>query len=108
MGKQKTDLRVPWQADPPAGVSHSDWRESAACTRVAPELFFPAGKAAVIWLEALAAKRVCGGCPVRTQCLRWALDHGVSAGIWGGTTDEERRLLRQHGTAARPRLPELS
>jgi hypothetical protein len=39
------------------------------------------------------ASRVCQLCPVQTPCLRWALDTGQVSGIWGGTTEEERRAL---------------
>jgi WhiB family redox-sensing transcriptional regulator len=37
----------------------------------------------------------------RRQCLAWALDLGCAAGIWGGTTEDERRALRK--AAARHR-----
>lgn len=35
------------------------------------------------------AKQLCEGCPVRAECLQWALDH-EEFGVWGGTTEEER------------------
>jgi WhiB family transcriptional regulator, redox-sensing transcriptional regulator len=44
--------------------------------------------------EIEAAGRVCARCPVQTPCLRWALDIGQVSGIWGGTTEEERRALQ--------------
>ncbi|MGP7998331.1 MAG: WhiB family transcriptional regulator [Streptosporangiaceae bacterium] len=40
------------------------------------------------------AKAICHACPVREPCLAWALSHGISSGVWGGTTDEERRAIR--------------
>ena len=40
------------------------------------------------------AKKVCAGCPVTADCLKWALRAGEPAGIWGGTTPDERRYLR--------------
>lgn len=40
-----------------------------------------------------ACKAVCGGCALRAQCLAWALAH-TEAGIWGGTSTEERRQMR--------------
>lgn len=39
-----------------------------------------------------AAKRICAGCPVQTNCLEWAVKHEES-GIWGGTTERERERL---------------
>ena len=41
------------------------------------------------------AKRICRACPAQTQCLAWALDHGVTDGVWGATTADERRAIRR-------------
>ena len=41
------------------------------------------------------AKAVCRGCPVRPECLEYALDNGDKFGIWGGMSERERRRLRQ-------------
>jgi len=38
-----------------------------------------------------AAKRICQGCPVQTECLAYALDSGSEWGVWGGMTEAERR-----------------
>ncbi|RJQ77830.1 WhiB family transcriptional regulator [Pseudonocardiaceae bacterium YIM PH 21723] len=63
-----------------------------ACTDVPdPEVFFPLdGDEFGIGL----AKRVCAGCPVRRSCLQYALHHDVQ-GVWGGTTEDERRQMRR-------------
>ncbi|MEU1465720.1 WhiB family transcriptional regulator [Streptomyces sp. NPDC005727] len=72
-----------------------NWREHAACRHEDPDLFFPIGTTGPSQVQAQQAKAVCGGCPVREQCLDWALDTGQSIGIWGGTTETERRALRR-------------
>ena len=72
----------------------TDWRDYAACRDVDPDLFFPLGTAGASSPQIEQAKQVCGMCPVSKTCLRWALDHG-DAGVWGGTTDEERRRHRR-------------
>ncbi|MFJ9563961.1 WhiB family transcriptional regulator [Streptomyces fuscichromogenes] len=76
------------------------WSERAACLRVDPELFFPIGHSGPSLTQIDEAKAVCGGCPVLEQCLDWAMGAGQLEGIWGGTTETERRALRRHG--ARP------
>jgi WhiB family redox-sensing transcriptional regulator len=72
----------------------SDWRNYAACHDVDPDLFFPLGTSDAALPQVDEAKQVCRTCPVCGPCLRWALDHGV-AGVWGGTTEEERRAGRR-------------
>ena len=73
----------------------SNWREDALCTQVGPEPFFlqKGGSAA-------PAKKVCMVCPVRQQCLEFALEH-KAIGVWGGTTDEERRAIMRERLLAR-------
>jgi WhiB family redox-sensing transcriptional regulator len=44
--------------------------------------------------EKYDAKNLCFGCPVRKQCLQWALEHRQIWGIWGGKDEVEiRRAL---------------
>lgn len=69
------------------------WRQRAACRDVDPELFFPIGTSGPALLQAEQAKAVCRRCPVTDECLQWALEHGEDAGVWGGMTELERRLM---------------
>jgi WhiB family redox-sensing transcriptional regulator len=47
------------------------------------------------------AKAICAGCPVRAECLEYALRTRESHGIWGGLNELERRqLLRQRALQA--------
>jgi WhiB family redox-sensing transcriptional regulator len=80
-----------WHSTEPG---RTDWRDLATCRSLDPDLFFPIGTSGASLTEIDAARRVCQGCPVLTPCLRWALDLGHVHGIWGGTTEEERRALR--------------
>ena len=72
------------------------WMEHAACCTPAvdPELFFPVSDSGSAAPPIAAAKAVCTQCPVMGDCLAWALRE-EPVGIWGGTTPEERRGLRQ-------------
>jgi WhiB family transcriptional regulator, redox-sensing transcriptional regulator len=82
----------------PAASQSARWSDHAACRDVDPELFFPAGHAGPALLQISRAKLVCAACPVRVACLDWALASHQEAGIWGGTSEDERRALRRrHG-----------
>ena len=59
-----------------------------------PDLFFPIGTTGPGPGQIDQAKRVCLACPVGQRCLARALDLGAASGIWGGTTQDERRALR--------------
>ena len=73
-----------------------DWRARAAC-RDDPERQFPDHNVEQI----AAAKRVCAGCPVRTECLQDALRLDERGGVWGGYTYPERKNLAEYGVAQR-------
>lgn len=64
------------------------WVDQAACRGTDPELFFPLGHKQLA--DALA---VCRSCPVQGDCLDDAVRRG-ERGVWGGTTDEDRRRMR--------------
>ncbi|NKE59699.1 WhiB family transcriptional regulator [Lentzea sp. PSKA42] len=69
----------------------ADFGGRPACADEDPELFFPeSGQVAQI----SKAKSVCASCPILTACLSYALHHGVQ-GVWGGTSEEERRAMRR-------------
>jgi WhiB family redox-sensing transcriptional regulator len=72
-----------------------DWRHRARCRDVDPELFFPVGTTGPAEAQVQAAKAICALCPVREDCLQWALDTAQDAGVWGGLSEEERRALRR-------------
>ena len=71
------------------------WIEQAGCLEEDPELFFPVGYSQPAKEQTSRAKAVCLPCPVRGECLRWALDTCQDAGVWGGLDEEERRVIRR-------------
>jgi WhiB family transcriptional regulator, redox-sensing transcriptional regulator len=65
-----------------------EWMDNALCREIGPELFFPdAGGGSA------TARQICGKCSVKTQCLNFALSFPSMIGIWGGTTERQRRKL---------------
>jgi WhiB family transcriptional regulator, redox-sensing transcriptional regulator len=80
-----------------------DWRHEAACREVDPELFFPIGNTGPALLQIDEAKQVCRRCSVMDECLRWAIDSGQDAGVWGGMSEDERRALKRRTIRLRAR-----
>ena len=66
------------------------WHENAACSGLGNELFFAQSRSVT---QARAARAVCAVCPVLEQCREAGL--GEEYGIWGGTTERDRRILRR-------------
>lgn len=78
-----------------------DWRHEAACLTEDPELFFPIGNTGPALVQIEEAKAVCRRCPVTEACLKWAIDTGQDAGVWGGMSEDERRALKRRRARAR-------
>jgi WhiB family transcriptional regulator, redox-sensing transcriptional regulator len=71
-----------------------EWMADGACNGTDPSLFFPERG------ESLAAPRsFCARCPVRETCLDYALDHRILHGVWGKTSERQRRELRKQRNA---------
>ena len=66
------------------------WQAEALCAQTDPEAFVPEKGGST-----RDAKRVCGVCPVREECLQYAMDNDERFGIWGGLSERERRRLRK-------------
>jgi WhiB family transcriptional regulator, redox-sensing transcriptional regulator len=77
------------------------WQSSGACAAADPELFFPLSAKAAWTPQVAQAKEICAGCPVRPECLDFALVHRDVQGIWGGTTEQERKARRRVLTRGR-------
>jgi len=83
---------TPWAArELMAGHTTRNWVDGAACAQTDPELFFPEKGQQVV-----KAKLVCFRCPVRNECLQYALTSPIRVdGIWGGTTPKQRQDMRR-------------
>ena len=72
----------------------TDWRTHAACADSDPNDW--------VWInsnkikdarKAAPLKRICATCPVAAQCLDYALDNRIDHGVWGGTSERQRRRM---------------
>jgi WhiB family redox-sensing transcriptional regulator len=66
------------------------WREEAACRDEDTDIFFPLTDE-----DAGPALEICASCPVREECLEFALITRQDDGVWGGLTETQRRRLRR-------------
>jgi len=79
------------------------WRDQALCRDVDPDTFFGSHDTAMSQKEIRRAKAVCLYCPVRVECLEYALTRREGFGVWGGLSSGQRRrlLLQAGGNAVR-------
>lgn len=76
-----------------------EWMAKGRCASVPPEMFFPSDGVGVE-----VARRICADCPVQAPCLEYALAERIDHGVWGGTSERERRRIlkrRRDAVAAR-------
>ena len=77
-----------------------DWRSDALCAKDEnTSLFFPVGVTGAAEIQIRQAKSACQDCPVLKDCLSFAITTNQEYGVWGGTSEEERRVLRRHWRA---------
>lgn len=71
-------------------VAGAGWMRDGLCAQTDPDAFFPAKG-----VPNQPAKRVCVGCPATGDCLAYALAHNERFGVWGGTSERQRVVLRR-------------
>lgn len=72
------------------------WRARAKCKGAPIAVMFPRPWAS----DGSAATALCAKCPVREECLEYALERNIDHGIWGGESARERRKIRRQRRAA--------
>ena len=80
-----------------ANKQEARWRDQAACTSIGIDVMYATSAQGVA-----IAKAQCFGCPVRAECLAYALDQNEVFGVWGGTDPEERKQLREENEDGDP------
>lgn len=72
------------------------WMARGRCADKPPATFFPSDGVGVE-----VAKRICEECPVKSECLEFALDNRIDHGVWGGTSERQRRRIAKARLADR-------
>ena len=78
------------------------WMQTGHCNEEPADVFFPSDGVGVE-----KAKRVCEGCPVQERCLEYALKNKVDHGVWGGTSERQRRRILKARRQARKVAAEI-
>ena len=76
----------------------NEWMARGNCSFEPPATFFPSDGVGVE-----VAKRICETCPSKEPCLEYALAHRIYHGVWGGTSERQRRRIlkkRKSGVTA--------
>jgi len=74
----------------------TNWMGQGNCRDHSPSTFFPNDGVGVE-----VARRICATCPVQGPCLEYALRNRVDHGVWGGTSERERRRIARQRRLAR-------
>ena len=74
----------------------TNWMGQGTCRDHPPSTFFPSDGVGVD-----VARRICATCPVQAPCLEYALRNRVDHGVWGGTSERERRRIARQRRLAR-------
>jgi len=64
------------------------WSALAACRGFDSAIFFPGQDG-----NADPALEVCDSCSVKDDCLEYAMETRQRYGVWGGTTERQRRRI---------------
>ena len=71
-----------------ADYADTGWMSHGNCAHRDPSMFFPSDGVGVE-----IARKACEGCPVKTQCLEYAIAERIDHGVWGGCSERERRRI---------------
>lgn len=75
--------------------ARADWVAEALCRDLHPAGFFITGDD----LQGQVVDDVCVLCPVRAECVAYAVDNRLDDGVWGSTEKDRRWLIRARRAA---------
>jgi len=85
-GEEAMDFQLP--VPPPPDHHEQSWMLKGRCRELAPSEFFPSDGVGVE-----RARKICADCPVKDECLEYALKYRIDHGVWGGASERERRRI---------------
>ena len=65
-----------------------------------PDIFFTDHREPSYQQDVAKAKSICGPCVYKSECLIWAMERD-EIGVWGGTTENDRRRLKRKSVTNR-------
>lgn len=90
---------MPRYAEPVAPLTDTirrtpEFFADAKCRDMPTEFFYPDPKDQHAFdAKAREARKFCEDCPVIDECLNYAIENGLVWGVWGGTSERERRRM---------------
>ncbi len=79
-----------------AAAPSTSWQSHGLCRTVDSAIFFPPAQfehKPEREAREKRAKAICNECPVRSECLDWALTTKEPHGVWGGSAESERKQM---------------
>ena len=76
---------------------NNEWMAVGNCRVEPPATFFPSDGVGVE-----IAKRICVDCSVKQPCLEYALENRIDHGVWGGTSERQRRRILKKRKSSTP------
>jgi WhiB family redox-sensing transcriptional regulator len=71
-------------------IDRPEWFRRAACRGMGTGQFFPSRGG-----TGQPARAICSTCPVRSECLDYAMGQADTVGVWGGLSAKERARMRR-------------
>jgi len=78
-----------------AVMTYTNWKKKAQCRGVDTAIFMPDDTDTLAGSRKRLALTYCNACPVRQECLDYAIENNITVGIYGGTTNLDRRRYKK-------------